>query len=404
MIRRLFTGIVFLATALAGMAQGQVSSPSLIRARYLLSEKMYDEAYTTLNNQQFSGSEQNWSALIRGKALSGLNMYEEANSWLQQVSGDGMAEATYCMAKNYLFLNDVPNAIGYLGKHLADKNHYPEKYIQLDSDFSKIENTRDWVHLWQRDWYSESEQQVAEGVYLISQGQVEEAGTLAENLLSAHSVEPQAWLLKARVHLIQKEDRMYREALDRAWQLAADNLTLKNELIRFALESGNFDKVNEMAADLLRRDPSNPEYIIDRALVRILEGKESLAVKEIETVEENGITPSELYYQAGRKILTSSPGQAESYLTKAIDNGILDARFYFARGLARKDLEKTDLALDDLAMSLDINPIQPELYLIRAKIRLDIGDADGACHDWRKALEMGNGKAADLLYKYCRLP
>jgi Tfp pilus assembly protein PilF len=55
-------------------------------------------------------------------------------------------------------------------------------------------------------------------------------------------------------------------------------------------------------------------------------------------------------------------------------------------------------------MSLDINPNQPDLYLTRATVRYDLGDQDGACHDWQKALEMGNPRAADLLYKFCKLP
>ncbi len=404
MVRRFFTGILFLAVTFAGIAQGTQTNRSLIRARYLLSEKMYQEAFASIQNQQVTGSEQILLALTMGKALSGLKNYVEANSWLERVSGDGLAEATYYMSKNFIALKDYTRAIEYLGKHLADKGHYPAKIIQLDPDFSIFENNRDWIHLWQKEWYSETEQQVAEGVYLISLGQVEDAGTLAEKLVTAQPGDPQPWFLKARVHHILKEEKLFHDALDKSWQLAAENISLRNELLRYAVETGDFDKVNGMTADLLRRDPSNPEYIIDRALVRILDGKESLAVKEIEIVEENGIEPTELYYQAGRKILSSSPGQAESYLTKAIDSGILDFRFFYSRGLARIGLEKTDLALSDLAMSLDINPNQPALYMARAGIRLDIGDSEGACHDWRKALEMGNAKAADLLYKYCRLP
>jgi tetratricopeptide (TPR) repeat protein len=159
-----------------------------------------------------------------------------------------------------------------------------------------------------------------------------------------------------------------------------------------------------MASELIRKDPTNPEYLITRALVRIFDGKESLAIKEMEAVEEAGIAPAELYYQAGLKISVSMPLQAESYLTRAIDTGIMDARFYYSRGTVRSALDKMNLALADLAMSLDINPDQPDLYFRRAQLRLDQGDTEGACHDWKKALETGNSKAADLLYKYCKLP
>jgi tetratricopeptide (TPR) repeat protein len=135
-----------------------------------------------------------------------------------------------------------------------------------------------------------------------------------------------------------------------------------------------------------------------------LDGGESLARKEIEATVEAGIAPAELYFQAGRKFSASMPQQAESYLTKAIDTGIMDARFYYTRGSVRSTLGKIDQALGDFAMSLDIKPDQPDLYAERAQLRLVRGDTEGACHDWKKAMEMGNAKAADLLYKYCKLP
>ena len=89
-------------------------------------------------------------------------------------------------------------------------------------------------------------------------------------------------------------------------------------------------------------------------------------------------------------------------MTKAIETGIMDDRYYYYRGMVRNQSDKQELALGDFAMSLDINPRQPELLMQRAQIRFDAGDIEGACHDWKKALEMGNAKAADLLYKHCR--
>lgn len=404
MIKALLIGIIFFAATLAGNGQNFQANSSLIKARYLVSEKLYSDAVTVLENQQPSGSDLMRAALTMGQALSGLGRYDESNKWLLQVSGEGAAEATYCLAKNYLAMNDFPLAIQYLGKHLADKNHYSEKQIRLDPAFSKLDNNRDWIHLWQTEWYTAAEQQTAEYEYLISQGQLDEARVLVNQELTATPNEPHALFLLAKINFLQKDDRQFRQALDRAWQLASDNLLLKNEMLQFALEAKYYEKANDIASELIRKDPTNPEYLITRALVRILDGKESLALKEIEATEQAGIAPAELYYQAGRKISSSMPQQAEVYLTRAIETGIMDARFYYTRGIVRISIEKIDLALGDLAMSLDINPDQPDLYFERAQLRLDRGDAEGACHDWKKALEMGNAKAADLLYKYCKLP
>ncbi len=404
MIRTFLTCIIFLAASVAGHNQTDTESNSLIRARYLVTEKMYEESFEILRNSQPSASDQGRFALTTGQALSGLGRYVESNKWLLQVSGEGLADAMYLIAKNYLSLNDEPNAIQHLSKHLADKNHYTEKRIRLDPDFARLENNRDWIHLWQTEWYSVVEQQIAEFDYLISQGQSDDAGVLANKVLADFPGEAAAWFAFARLSLIQKEEKQYRQALDKAWQLASGNIPLKGQMLQFAMETSNYDKAAEMAGDLIRRDATNSDYQITRTLIRILNGKESMAYAEIKGAEAAGIAPVELYYQAGQKLSAARPLEAESYLSKAINSGTLDARFFYSRGMVRNTLEKPDLALEDLAMSLDINPIQPDLYMDRAQIRYNRDDTEGACHDWQKALAMGKAKAADMLYKYCKLP
>jgi tetratricopeptide (TPR) repeat protein len=404
MIKRVLATSIFLLTAWVVIAQGTSANRALIKGRYLVSEKMYLSAVTTIESQNPTGNDQIWSDLAMGQALAGQGLFAESNKWLLKVSGSCTAKACYQLAKNFIALNDYSSAILYLGKHLADKNHFQEKVIRQDSDFSKLEDNREWIHLWQTDWYSVTEQQAAEGAYLLMKGQVDDARAVAEQLVSGTPNDPRGWFLLAGINLLLKETKLSAQSLDRAWQLAKDLPALRDEMLKFAIESGNYPKVNDMASELLREDPTNPDYLIARSLVRILDGKESLAIKEISDAEESGIAPGELYYQAGKKISASNPLKAELYLTNAINSGVLDARYFFARGIVFAALEKSEQALDDLTMSLDINPYQPELYLVRAQLRLNNGDTEGACHDWNKALGMGNAKAADLLYKYCKLP
>ncbi len=394
--------MVLLGLAAGGLAQMTVESLALMKARYLVSEKEYTEAVNLIESFRYSGSDRQWAALTLGKALSGLKRFDEANQWLMQVDGPLKAEASYCLAKNWLGLNEPSKALQFLELHLADKNHYPEKTIKRDADFTPLENNREWIHLWQQDWYTAAEQNIAECNYQMSKGQLEEAGKLADMNLNNSAVDAAALFVKARISYEQKNYRAAADLLDKAWRQASENIPLKDEMLHFALESGLSDQVMEMTGDLIRRDPSNPEYMIARALVKIINGKEAMAAAEIENVERSGIAPAELYYQAGRKLTVIEPQTAEQYFSRAIDSGKLDARYYYGRGMARDELGKTGAALDDLATSLDINPVQPHLYMDRARLRQEGGDIDGACHDWRKALELGHAKAADQVYKYCR--
>ncbi len=388
----------------AALAQAQTGENSLIRARYLVSEKMYEEALKVLENIQPSGSDRMWADLAYGEALSGLDRLEESNRRLMQVTGEAAARANYVLAENYIRLNDFSSAMEWLSKHLADKNHYPGKRIRMNPAFSKLDDNREWIRLWQTEWYSNSEKLKSEGEYLLSQGQFEEAQLTADRMESENATDSRAFYLRAEVFRARNEERNFRQAFDKSWQLAGSNVSIKNDLLQFALQSGYYEKVTEITGDLIRRDPTNPDYLLARSLVRILDGKANVVLKEIEMAQQEGFAPAELLYQAGVRISESMPQLAETYLTKAIADGKLDARYFFSRGRVRNSLGKSEDALDDMGMSLDINPNQPELYVERALIRLDAGDTEGACHDCRRAMEMGNKKAADQLYKYCRLP
>jgi Tfp pilus assembly protein PilF len=404
MVKHWILILLIMGISLPGKAQEAVSDPLLTKARYLLLENRNSDALTLLEDVSPKSQDQMRFALAIGQALSRVQRFDEANNWLMRVEGDAAAEANYTLAKNFVAVNDHANAMLHLSKHLADKNHYPKKQVRLDPAFANLEDSREWIKLWQNEWYSDAEIQNAECDYLLSCGQIDEASALADQVISDYPGDPRAWFNLARIKQKQSLDRPFKDALDRSVQLAANNPNEGAEILRYLIESANYEKVNSLASALLRNDPSNPEYQISRSLARILSGKESLAMREIEAMENFGLAPAELYYQAGKKLKSSIPLQAEAYLTKAVDAGFMDARFYYERATLRINLNKPDLALDDFAMSLDINPSQPELYLKRAQVRLDSGDTEGACYDWKKAAELGNAKATDMLYKFCKLP
>jgi tetratricopeptide (TPR) repeat protein len=400
--RRFIIGLMVLMVSATVQAQLSGGSRALMKARYLLTEKLYGQALDELSDVHPAGDEAVMQALVTGEALAGLKRYPESNEWLRKVTGDRAAEASYRMALNYMALKDPAMAIECLSKHLADPNHRPKRDIVSDPAFSDLDSNRDWIHLWQNDWYSRVEQQEAEARYLSEQGRPDDARDLIRQVLAGNERDPSVWFTLARMDKSVNDERAFRNDFDRAWQLSAGNVPFREELLSYATGIEYYDKVNTMAAEILRADPTNPDVYIARALARIVDGRASMTGQEMSDLEEAGIAPAELYYRAGKKIAETIPLQAEAWLSRAIDDGKLDARYYYARGLVRERLQEADSALSDMAMSLDINPNQPDLYMDRARIRYAIGDKEGACHDWRKALELGSAEATDKIYRYCR--
>jgi tetratricopeptide (TPR) repeat protein len=238
--------------------------------------------------------------------------------------------------------------------------------------------------------------------YLITEDQLEEAKTKLEQLSASNQGSSEISFLRGKILLLEGKTR---EAVDLLRNAIIGGRKDKHLLIQmsgFFREKDIPDLELQTLNQLVLIDPTNPDYLIQRALLRMNSAKGNTTIPDLTLLEGLGITNAELDYQAGIRLVDQSPDKADQLLSRAIDQGTLDSRYYLSRGLLRCEHSRTDEGLADLAMSLDINPKQPELYLKRGEIRRLEGDQEGACYDWRKALEMGSTKAADLMAKYCR--
>lgn len=86
--------------------------------------------------------------------------------------------------------------------------------------------------------------------------------------------------------------------------------------------------------------------------------------------------------------------------TKAINADPQNALAYKNRGNAKAALKDYKGSIEDFTKSIDLNPDDAGTYLNRGNSRYRLDDKS-ACDDWKKAGQLGNPKAKDLLMKYC---
>ncbi|MFH0761216.1 MAG: hypothetical protein V2A67_06905 [Bacteroidota bacterium] len=388
--------------SMGGMAQPSAREKQLVRARFQISGQQYKEALSVLDaGQPSTALVPKWS-LAKAYALKGIGRLNDAAILFAELIELFPAEANYQLCLISIQQNDTENALEYLRAHLESKDHFPEKIIKLDPSFIGLENDRTWISLWQENWYTQSEQAIGEADYLISSGKFDEALLSIENIPANDYYYTFASFLKGKALRGLNQDRMAMKAFEEALSGSRLNERTMAEALDYFINENLTDLAATTVNKLYATDPTNPDYCISKALIQLGKGSGSSVVAEMDELEEMGIGSSELHYRAGLKVQDKYPDRAIAYFTKAIDSGIMDARYYYSRGILKCSHTQVESGLDDLAMSLDINPNQPELYVERGELRRALGDLDGACHDWQKALQMGNSKAADLIYKYCR--
>lgn len=383
-------------------AQDPAPDLKLMKARYLVSENEFDSALQVLKEVSQAPSNLSAYSEAMGRCLMKTGRSDEAVQWFTRLAETDPASGYIWLARNAMNRNQPEEAIRYLEKHLARPDHLEARLIKMDKAFASLENNRSWIRLWQTGWYSKAEEWTGEAEYMLTSGNPDEAGALVDSILAADPGQASAWFLKSRIEAAGAQKRQAGESLQQSLKYGSEQPRLLEKILQYCLAAGDYPKVNDIASRLIRLDPGNPDYRIYRTLSRIVEGTESLAIRELEALNEAGITPAELYYQAGLRLAETNPRQSEQYLSQAINQGKMDARYYYQRGKIRCSLGMTENGLSDMAMSLDINPDQPGLWYERGMIRFEAGDTDGACHDWQKALEMGNPKAPDELYKHCK--
>jgi Tfp pilus assembly protein PilF len=398
----IFIAALILSIPLAGSGQSLADNALVVKTRFLLSQLRYGDAAGIADSVLKTGSPALQWKEIQAEAALGEGDPSKAASILEPFVQPDDVDGLYLLARYYALAGNEIKACECLSGLLRSPAHYPERYIKKDPAFEGIAETREWTRLWQNDWYSETETELAEIIYLLSGNQTAEAAERLEVLAQAAPASAELNFLKGKILWLDGKKRLAEETFSEAIMNARKDRFLLNEMAVF-FRSQDFSNLELQAINqLLLLDPTNPEYLIQRAILRMVGSGDPTADREIRVLDDLGIRNAELDYQAGIRLIEKDPGKADQLISRAIDQETLDARYYLSRGVLRCEQSRISEGLADLAMSLDINPRQPDLYLKRGEIRHAEGDQEGACYDWRKALEMGSTRAADLLARYCR--
>ena len=81
------------------------------------------------------------------------------------------------------------------------------------------------------------------------------------------------------------------------------------------------------------------------------------------------------------------------------DNGQNNS--YLLRGNVEFTIQDYQNAINDYTTAIIYHPNNDIIYFNRAVAKHQINDNDNACLDWRKALDLGNKDAADMISEFC---
>jgi tetratricopeptide (TPR) repeat protein len=399
MTRRLYISTILILISLTLASQGTYEL--VLMSRSLVMRGRAGEAVSLISGS-IAGNSDSRLYVIRGDAnlilgdiAAAISDYQSANKLIQS-SGD------FGLAKAYASRRDIKNSLFYLERNLSSPYKKSEKEIMLDKSFAAIENTPEWRLFWKTERYTFPEQKLSEIEFSVSRGSISDAEAVMKDLSESYPADKNTIYARA---LIDYSRQKYTESINELTALLASDKDNPRFLLLLASAqmaasnmagaSGTYSRLIEAeypdASVFLKRAEcyrKTQEYDkalkdADRYLSYYPENSEAMSLSGRIAMEKgDNLKAIELY----SRNISLHPGDPQCYIDRA--NSYFVSRTW-------------DNAVRDYSMALDFKPGDPEVWLNKGIALLNAGNTVDACHDFRKALELGNKKASGYISRSC---
>lgn len=387
----------FLSTGLLAQNDTEI----ILKSRAMISAGKTSDAINLITRElEIKGSvrlytERADAYISSGNLSAAIADFNEANKMAAH-SGD------YGLARAYALKGDISTSLYHLSAHLGSEYKRSEKEVLLEPAFSRFENRPEWRQLWKKEWYSFSENAVAEVEFLTTSGKTDDARSTVSELKSRAPGSPEQIYAEALVALASKK---FGDAASLATKLSADNPGNQKYLRLLAqAQTGqlNFAGASVTYSKIMDAGEPDARLLILRAECFRKTMETGKALKDLEKFLEMYPEDKQALRLAGKVEAESGDNlKAIEYFTKNLKLHPDDQECYIDRANSYLAAKSWDWAVKDYSMSLDLKPENPDVWLNKGLALLGSGKITDACYDLRRAYSLGNQKAVPYISRHC---
>ncbi|MDP4226744.1 MAG: tetratricopeptide repeat protein [Bacteroidota bacterium] len=311
--------------------------------------------------------------------------------------------ASYSLAKTYSQTGDFAQACSCLEKHLQSKYKKSQSELKLDKAFDPLQNSKKWIELWKKDWYTSSEMAISDAVYLMKNSKYTEALDELNKAIEEKGSIGNLFACRAKVYEAMENLKNALDDYDKALSLSPGN----NEYLQ--QRAGVLMKLNrneEALSDLNRAlalDPAQFPLYLKRADVASKLNQYDRAKEDVNFFLKYFENDSSAIYRAGMIYYNNGNYvEALGYFNKNLQNIHNNPAYFEARANTYLKSGAFNFASKDYSMALDLDPRNSDLYLCKGKALSSMQMTKDACYFWQKAVQYGNREAIELYNKNCR--
>lgn len=390
---------MLLLISLASFGQGD----HYLSGRACMMAGMYDSAryHLVIALEEDPGSTDLYYQL--GITYFALNQYPDARDAFYETEKRRKGMGSFYLAKSEVRLNHPEQALKYLRIHLGSRYKKPESEILLDEDISTLDGSPGWQQLWnEKRWYSSRDKSFHDAMFLKSQGDYLEAINQLNTLEKQGYKKSLVLSEKAAIYEETGNVKAARSALKSAVKSDARNLDAWQQLAVLQAADGEAEEALEGFNRVLRQDPARFETYLQRAEALSETGDLDGAISDMELyLSYFPEDDSALYIKGLIQYEHGSYLNAIQSFNKSLALNSGEAAYYFARGRTYAVTGTTRYAEKDMAMALDLDPLNGEIWYEKGKLAEQLGTLESACHCYRKAFQYGIFEAGELINRKC---
>lgn len=383
----------------ASFSQG--ISDYLMRAAALNSRNNSNEAVSLLNDA-ISKTPDSKLLIMRAEAFIDLKLFDKAAADLNTANIMTAGSATYELARVYALKGDRTRSLGYLEAHFTTPYKRSEKEIMLDDAFAGISNSPEWRAFWKKERYNGLERGISEVEFYLATGNIVEAAEILNTLQAEYPDYPGTLFAKA---MLRNSEGSFSESVKLISQLTEEypeNIKYLSLLADGQMKSGNNAGASVTFGKIIGIGVSDATVLLKRAACFMETGEYDRSMNDVDKYLSYYPGSRDALRQAGR-IKTRSGDNLGSigYFSENVKIHPDDPLCYSDRANSYFSARSWDLAIRDYSMSLDLDPLNAEAWLNKGIAVVNIGKPEDACHDFRRALSLGNKKATSYISRYC---
>lgn len=380
---------------------GQQPVDFILKAKALNSAGRSDMAVKVLTDA-ITISKESSLYLERAEARVSSRDYSDAISDLNEANKITPSSGEYGLSRIYAFKGDAATSLYHLEISMNSSYRKPEKEIMLDPAFRLIDNRPEWRQFWKKEWYSYSEKGVSEIEYYVSSGMTDEAKTVLSDLKKNYQTSDDIVYVEALINFSSGKFDATVKSVTGLIASKPDSEKYLRLLARAQAQSGNPAGASDTYTRLLDSGVADAELLILRAESYRKTGENEKALRDLERYLDLYPEDKVALSLAGKvEAISGDNLKALDYFSRNLKIHPNDPECYVDRANSYFVSKSWDWAIKDYSMSLDLSPVNSDAWLNKGIALLSTGKVEDACHDFRRALSLGNKRASEYISSKC---